>query len=657
MDILQFRGDTSRFLRLAPGRASLNLFQMAREGFLMDLRTMIAQAQLTGSTVNREGVQVRLNEELLNVTIRVVPLSLPAPLPHHYVILFQEATLSVAAEARQRPLRGEEGTQDPARQLNNQLGQELEATKQYLQSIIERYEVANEELKAANEEILSSNEELQSTNEELETAKEELQSTNEELSTVNDELRQRNEELGEANNDLNNLFSSASLPIIVVSGNLRIRRFTVSAERILNVIPTDIGRPIGHLNLNIDIPGLESLILDAIDSMTIKEREVQDREGRWYSLRIRPYRTADNRIDGAMLMFIDIGSYKDVDRLTTMLAEVETARHFAERVVQTAPWPLMILDEQLRVIKANAAFYEAFQTLQEETEGQFIYALGNGQWNIPELRGMLAEIIPQNSEFHNFTVTHDFPAVGEKTWRLSARRIRRDEYETDTILLGIEDITWQRLAEEQIAAGLREKEVLRTEIQHRVDNSLQIITRLLGLQAAAIADAAMRDLFQENQRRIRTMSLVHQRLYGSEHLSSIDMSTYLQSLSADLTHMYEAEGRMAVDIHAEGQMNIDTAIPCGLIVTELVSNACKYALPQAPPRCIRVTLRPAVEHRWLLVVQDNGIGIPSDMDIAQTDSLDLTLVHDLVRQLKGSVQVDRAPETTFTIHFSSAQAH
>ena len=289
----------------------------------------------------------------------------------------------------------------------------------------------------------------------------------------------------------------------MLSGNLRIRRFTVSAERILNVIPTDIGRPIGHLNLNIDIPGLESLILDAIDTMTIKEREVQDREGRWYSLRIRPYRTADNRIDGAMLMFIDIGSYKDVDRLTTMLAEVETARHFAERVVQTAPWPLLILDEQLRVINANAAFYEAFQTLQEETEGQFIYALGNGEWNIPELRRMLGEIIPQNSEFHNFTVTHDFPAVGEKTLLLNARRIRRDEYETDTILLGIEDITWQRLAEEQIAAGLREKEVLLTEVHHRVNNSLQIIARLLGLQAATIADEAVRDLFQENQRRIR----------------------------------------------------------------------------------------------------------------------------------------------------------
>ena len=655
MDILQFRGDTSRFLRLTPGRASLNLLQMAREGLLMDLRTMIAQAQLTGGTINREGVQVRLNRELLNVTIRVVPLNFPPPLPHHYVILFEETTLSAAAAARQRPRRGEEGTRDSARQLNNQLAQELEATKQYLQSIIERYEMANEELKSANEEILSSNEELQSTNEELETAKEELQSTNEELSTVNDELRQRNQELGEANNDLNNLFSSANLPIIVLSGDLRIRRFTVSSEKVLNVIPTDIGRPIGHLNLNIDIPDLESLILEAIDSMTIKEREVQDREGHWYSLRIRPYRTADNRIDGAMLIFIDIDSYKDVDRLTTMLAAVETVRDCTERVVQTAPWPLLILDEQLRVINGNAAFYEAFQTLPEETEGQFIYALGSGQWNIPELRSMLGEIIPQNAEFHTFTVTHDFPVVGEKTFLLNARRIRWDEHVTDTILLGIKDITQQRQAEERITAALRDKEVLLTEVHHRVNNSLQIIASMLGLQADTLADEAVRNLFQENQRRIQAMSLVHQRLYGSENLSSIDMSTYLQSLSGDLAHMYDTESCMAVDIQAEGQMNIDTAIPCGLMVTELISNAFKYTFPETQPRWIRVTLRPEAENRWLLVVQDNCISIPSDMDIAETNALDLTLVHDLVRQLEGSVQVDRSPETTFTIHFRSAQ--
>jgi two-component system CheB/CheR fusion protein len=525
-----------------------------------------------------------------------------------------------------------------------------------LQSIIERYEAANEELNSANEEILSSNEELQSTNEELETAKEELQSTNEELSTVNDELRQRNQELGEVNNDLNNLFSSVNLPIIVLDGDLRIRRFTPAAEKILNVIPTDIGRPIGHLNLNISIPDLEPLILEAIDSVSIKEREVQDGEGHWYCLRIRPYRTTDNRIDGAMLLIIDIDSFKDVDRLTSLLAEVDSARHFAEGVVQTAPWPLLILDRQLRVLKANPAFYQVYQTSQAETERQFIYALGNGQWNIPELRRLLEDIIPHNSQFHNFAVTQDFPHIGERTMLLNARRIRRDEQETDTILLGMEDITEHKQREERIAAGLREKEVLLKEVYHRVKNNLQIISSLLGLQAETIADEAVRGLFEESQRRIQAMSLVHQRLYSSEDLASIDARGYVESVLGDLARMYDTEGRITFDIQAESHMNIDTAVPCGLILTELVSNAFKYAFPEGQAGQIRVTLRPEAENRWLLVVQDNGIGLPSDIRIAQTDSLGLTLVHDLASQLEGDVQVDRARGTTFTIHFVSAQS-
>ena len=615
-DILQFRGDTSHYLRPAPGRASFNLLQMAREGLLMDLRSAIAQAQMSGGIVNREGVHILFEGKTLSVCVRVIPLTLPSPPNQHYLILFEEVTSPVGDEVRPTTRRRDAVDGGARRERSNQLAQELEATKQYLQSIIERYETANEELKSANEEILSSNEELQSTNEELETAKEELQSTNEELSTVNDELRQRNQELGEANNDLNNLFSSANLPIIVLDSNLRIRRFTASAEKILNVIPTDIGRPIGHLNLNIPIPDLEPLLLDAIDSVSIKEREVQDDEGHWYSLRIRPYRTTDNRIDGAMLLFIDIDSYKDVDRLTFLLAEVDTARQFAEGIVQNAPWPLLILDRELRVIKANPAFYTVFQTSPEETERQLIYTLGNGPWNIPELRRLLGDIIPHNSRFQDFAVNHEFPHIGEKTLLLNARRIRRDEHETDTILLGIEDITEHRQTEKRIAGALKEKEVLLREIYHRVKNNLQIISSLLGLQADTIADEAVRGLFEESQRRIQAMSLVHQKLYDSEDLASIDTSTYLQSLIGDLARIYDPEGLIAFDIQAESDMNIDTAIPCGLMLTELVSNAFKYAFPETQPGQIRVTLRPEAENRWLLVVQDNGIGIPSDIDIA-----------------------------------------
>src|SRR5205823_1175760 len=151
------------------------------------------------------------------------------------------------------------------------------------------------ELRSANEEIQSSNEELQSSNEELETAKEELQSTNEELTTLNETLNHKNLELGLLNNDLNNLLASAQIPIVMLGSDLRIRRFTPMAEKVLNLIPTDVGRPIGHIKPNIKMHDLEGMLTDAIENLHIKEQDVQDHDGRWYSLRIRPYRTMDNK--------------------------------------------------------------------------------------------------------------------------------------------------------------------------------------------------------------------------------------------------------------------------------------------------------------------------------------------------------------------------
>jgi two-component system CheB/CheR fusion protein len=185
------------------------------------------------------------------------------------------------------------------------LRQELAASREYLQAIIQDLEAANEELQSANEEVLSSNEELQSTNEELDTAKEELQSTNEELNTLNEELQGRNDELMRANSDLVNLLGSVNIAIVMVAADLRIRRFTPMAQKILNLIPTDVGRPISDIKPNIDCPDLEQLIIECIDSVTIKERDVQDRQGNGYSLRIRPYKNVENRIDGAVLALFD----------------------------------------------------------------------------------------------------------------------------------------------------------------------------------------------------------------------------------------------------------------------------------------------------------------------------------------------------------------
>jgi two-component system CheB/CheR fusion protein len=191
-----------------------------------------------------------------------------------------------------------------------QVRRELTATKEYLQNMVEQQDATNEELRSANEEILSSNEELQSTNEELETAKEELQSTNEELTTVNEQLQYRNLELNQITNDLTNLLTSAGIPVVIVGLDLCVRRFTAAAKQTMNLLVSDIGRPISDLKPPVDVPDLEVLISEVIDQVQVRQREVRDKEGCWHLLRIHPYRTSDNKIDGAVILLLDIAEVK-----------------------------------------------------------------------------------------------------------------------------------------------------------------------------------------------------------------------------------------------------------------------------------------------------------------------------------------------------------
>ena len=201
------------------------------------------------------------------------------------------------------------------------LERELASTREYVRAVIAEQEGTNEELRALNEEIQSANEELQSTNEEMETAKEELQSTNEELVTVNDELEHRNAALATANNDIVNMLASINLPILMLDNDLRIRQFTPQAERLLNLIGVDIGRPIGNIKPNLEIPNLEALVRRVIDNLSVESLELQDNAGHWYAVRVRPYKTSDHRIDGAVIAFMDIDEIKDAERLRATLSE------------------------------------------------------------------------------------------------------------------------------------------------------------------------------------------------------------------------------------------------------------------------------------------------------------------------------------------------
>ena len=205
------------------------------------------------------------------------------------------------------------------------LEQELAATKEYLQIVIAEHGRTNEDLGTVNEELVSGNEELQSMNEELETAKEELQSINEELTTVNDELQNRNHEMTQVNSDLLNLLTTVDIPILILDSERRIRRFTPKARRILNVLAADVGRPFADIRTNIDVPDLDHQVAEILETMTMRESEVRDRDGHWYRLQIRPYKTTDNRIDGAILSLVDINALKDLIK-TAEEANLEAKR-------------------------------------------------------------------------------------------------------------------------------------------------------------------------------------------------------------------------------------------------------------------------------------------------------------------------------------------
>ena len=434
LQIVQFRGQTGSFLEPAPGDPSMSLLKMAREGLLYGLRSALHAAGKNGTAVTKENLRVRRNGGWTTVNVEVVPLT--AARGHHLVLFHvvpdpaKKPAASPGTAAKRQP-KAAAPDDDRVRRLQD----ELAASREYLQSIIQEVEAVNEELQSANEEILSSNEELQSTNEELDTAKEELQSTNEELNTVNEELHGRNEELSRVNSDLMNLLGSVQIAIVIVSIDLRIRRFTPMAERVLNLIGSDVGRPIGHIKPNIDCPDLEQFIAAAIDTVTPQERDVQDRQGNWYSLQVRPYKNVENRIDGAVLALFDVHAARRQD------GELRRVRGYADALFAAAPVPMVVLDGELRVRQANPAFCETFRFQPAELESRKLLDLEKGGWNPPRLKQQLEATLENGRDVETLTLAHEFPRVGRKELVVTTRRVDGGDGDGDRplVLLALAD--------------------------------------------------------------------------------------------------------------------------------------------------------------------------------------------------------------------------
>ena len=423
LHVIQVRGDTGSYLQLPPGDPTTDLTRLVKPGLLAPLKAAIRKARHAKAPVVETGLRVRDNGHTRDVDLRVLSIRDPNGNNQCWLILFEESPRGKGAP---RPKAKLAIVPKSARDHDTilHLEQELRATRDYLQSIVESQEAATEELRSANEEA-------QATNEELDTAKEELQASNEELNTVNDELRARNLEQGALNSDLRKLLESINVPLVMVGKDLRIRWFTPAMEPLLNLLPTDQGRPITDLH-SASIPNFRDLLLAALAGEQNKNIEMESPSGRWLSLRILPYRGLDNTIDGAIATLVDIDDLK-------------RARDFAEAVVATVREPLLVLDAGLRIRTANQAFYGLFHTESKDVLGRKIYEVGGHHWDIPELRELLENILPKKSVMMNFELEQAYPGIGLRTIRLHAREIRQSDGER-MILLAIDDVTAPRRA-------------------------------------------------------------------------------------------------------------------------------------------------------------------------------------------------------------------
>jgi two-component system CheB/CheR fusion protein len=607
LNIVEVRGRTAPYLELSRGEPTQNLLKLAREGLIAGLGKAIRTARKTNAVAYEGGFRIEDGGHLQDVTIRVTPFrGSPSSDDRYFLITFEEARPNGGPSASRKPALHSSG--DSAR-----LHRELVATKEYLQSIVEENASTLEELRAANEEA-------QAGNEELETAQEELESANEELNTLNEELKTSNLEFSKVNRDLANLLESISIPLVMVGRDLRIRRFTRAIEPMLNLVPSDVARPITDFQPQVELPDLRRLLLDAMEGRNRTPRDIRDSHGHWYSLRVLPSAGPDGKTDGAVMVLTDIDAAK-------------RGQDFAEAIVETVREPLVILNQSLQVVKANKTFYETFQSSSAETEGRLIYDLGNGQWNIPKLRELLENILPAHSTFRDFEVTHEFDRVGRKVMCLNASEIFNPNAQARTILLAIEDTTERKQAEEALQATNAELQHFAYALTHDLQEPLRMVVNFTQLLAqeydGKLGKDADKFISYSVQGALRIEALlkallayweVSERERGTLHAT--DCGAVLAKTLFNLQAAIAESGALV------------TSDPLPTVMTEevlmmqlfqnLISNSIKYRGKETPR--VHVSAERDGEG-WRFAVRDNGIGI---------DPQDAERVFGMFKRLHGS---------------------
>ncbi len=789
-DVMYIVGKVGRYLEPPQGEPNYNVLEMAHEGLRLGLRTALIRAfrqdQDTvdivlpidtpmqdpqpealppadedtpeADTATSPATPSKNNERrnayknsatgaMVRVSVRCINRSKNTP--NMALISFDsDVTPEVASLAVNHSEAG----------LVAELERELTNTRESLQSTVKEMETSNEELRASNEELQSLNEELQSTNEEVTTSKEELQSTYEELTIVNSELEDKVSELEQLNNDLANFIASTEIATVFIDAQRNLKRYTPQATSILNIINVDLGRPFSHISHNLEDTDLSATIEQVLDDLQPLECEIKSQDKRWFIMRARPYRTADDRIDGVVITWNDVTSIKREQEQLRALFDVfpdtiirvdKTSKHLSIKSSGSVPG----IDESLAgstfeqnttpeyAAIAHARLREAFETGEVITQ-KYNDALGRGLIlearvvaindqeafqivrNVTDSESLALALRESNEQLElvleggelafwdwnpqtNSRVINDtwahmfgyhldkiaanlregwFPPVhpddedtreanfrahfagdtpmianefrmqhkeGHWVWVRERGKVvaRNNEGEPTRVVGVLIDISAEKASARAIQAALEEKEMLLKELNHRVKNNLQMVASMLSIQSRQVEDTEMRDMLLANRARIQTISLVHQELYGENFDGYLNLEAALHTISKGIASLTEDPAHHIAISFAGVPVSfaIDRAIPLGLVVGELVGNACKHAFPawadiSQPKVSIKLM---ETDSMLVLEVYDNGVGfnhprLKSNGNAIEDPAVSMgdQLISGFVSQIDGTISQD-----------------
>ncbi|MGH9562062.1 MAG: CheR family methyltransferase [Terracidiphilus sp.] len=662
MNILQSRGQTAPYFEIAPGPVNWNLQRVLNEGIVTEVRA-VAQRAIAENVPTSTTIDL-LDEEtgLKQVQVDVLPITSASARPRCFLILFQplggkDTDAKPMEQAAQSQL-----TSDEKDRMIAQLRQDLISTRFHLQSMIEERDARHQELVSANEEIQSANEELQSTNEELETTKEELQSANEELQTVNDELQQRNNILTQTGNDLTNLLNSVNIPLLMLTSDLQIRQFTPPMQRLLNVRSADIGRSISEIRLQLSVENIAPLLNDVLESLGTREMEVQDREGRWHLLRVRPYRTTDNKIEGLVVVLVDI------DQLRRSQQHLMDARDFARSVVESVPVPIVVLNRNSTIRSANTAFRELTEMKGGELEGLSLPDLVKHLWGLEEI-GERLEALADSDPGTTLELEHESTTQQKKTLLIKSQALSTDG--SRVLLLMIEDITLRRTAE---LLSTKQKTALEDEIQvasrrlTRTEGELRGLTGHLFTAQEEERQYVARELHDDISQRLSVLrmlldeiSISEQRKADYERLQTArqqvdslnnDLRTISHRLHPAILNELGLSESLKALVHEFGEYenmpatyskkNVPDDLPqqAATSVYRIAQEALRNVSKHAGKTHVKVTLSGA-QNLLRLKVEDFGVGFDQDAD-AWSGGLGMISMQERARLAGGQLKVQSA---------------